>query len=53
MSLTPALALLPVYWVLMTIAAWWALADFIRNPFNWLKTEHGLSKTRIQPAAGP
>lgn len=41
-----ALALMPAYWMLMTVAAWWAVYDFIRDPFNWLKTEHGLAKRR-------
>ncbi len=44
--LAPVLLLLPAYWLLMTIAAWWALLDFLRNPFHWLKTGHGLAKSR-------
>lgn len=39
------LPLLPVYWALLSIAAWWALYDFIRNPFYWAKTDHGHAKT--------
>ncbi len=39
------LPLLPVYWALMSLAAWWALIDFIRNPFYWAKTDHGHAKT--------
>ena len=32
------------YWVLMSIAAYKALAQLIFNPFYWEKTEHGLSQ---------
>jgi cellulose synthase/poly-beta-1,6-N-acetylglucosamine synthase-like glycosyltransferase len=34
----------PGYWVLMSVAAWKALWQLIRNPFFWEKTQHGLSK---------
>ena len=37
--------LLPVYWTLLSVAVWWALADLIRNPFHWAKTDHGLART--------
>jgi len=33
----------PVYWTLMSIAAWKALAQLITRPSYWEKTEHGLS----------
>ena len=39
-----AIATLPAYWLLMSIAAWLALWQFIVAPFEWNKTEHGLSK---------
>ncbi len=39
------LVALPVYYALITIAAWGALWDFWRRPFAWSKTEHGLAKT--------
>ena len=32
------------YWALMSIAAYKALWQLIRNPFYWEKTQHGLSK---------
>jgi glycosyltransferase XagB len=38
------IATLPIYWLLMSIAAWLALWQFIVAPFEWNKTEHGLSK---------
>ncbi|MBX9757442.1 MAG: glycosyltransferase [Beijerinckiaceae bacterium] len=37
--------LLPVYWVLLSAAAWWALVDLVRSPFHWAKTDHGLART--------
>ena len=49
---------MPVYWLLMSAAAWLALWQFIVAPFHWNKTEHGLSsfqkrkdaKLRPEPA---
>jgi hypothetical protein len=38
------LATMPVYWLLMSGAAWLALWQFITAPFHWNKTEHGLSR---------
>ena len=38
------LAGVPAYWLLMSLAAWMALWDFIVAPFHWHKTRHGLSK---------
>lgn len=38
------LATMPVYWLLMSAAAWMAVWQFIMAPFHWNKTEHGLSK---------
>ncbi len=40
------LATMPVYWMLMSAAAWLALWQFIASPFHWNKTEHGLSSAR-------
>jgi cellulose synthase/poly-beta-1,6-N-acetylglucosamine synthase-like glycosyltransferase len=37
-------ALQPFYAVLVSLAAWLALWDFIRRPFHWWKTEHGLAR---------
>ena len=45
MSLAWWLPLLPVYWALSSVAAWWALVDYVRNPFYWAKTDHGHAKT--------
>jgi cellulose synthase/poly-beta-1,6-N-acetylglucosamine synthase-like glycosyltransferase len=38
------IATMPFYWLLISIAAWFALWQFIFAPFKWNKTEHGLSK---------
>ena len=44
------LAAMPLYWLLMTPAAWLALWDFLVRPHHWHKTEHGLSSL-LRPAA--
>jgi cellulose synthase/poly-beta-1,6-N-acetylglucosamine synthase-like glycosyltransferase len=38
------IASMPFYWLLISVAAWLALWQFIFAPFTWNKTEHGLSK---------
>ena len=44
------LATMPLYWMLMSLAAWLALWQFFTKPFHWNKTEHGLSRTpRLRP----
>lgn len=40
------IALLPVYWILISIAGWRALYQLILDPHRWEKTSHG-SKARI------
>jgi cellulose synthase/poly-beta-1,6-N-acetylglucosamine synthase-like glycosyltransferase len=35
---------MPIYWLLANIAGWMALWQFIRHPFHWNKTRHGLSR---------
>jgi cellulose synthase/poly-beta-1,6-N-acetylglucosamine synthase-like glycosyltransferase len=35
--------LTPIYWILMSIAAYKALFQLIKNPFYWEKTDHGLT----------
>ncbi|HEY0329032.1 MAG TPA: glycosyltransferase family 2 protein [Rhodopseudomonas sp.] len=44
------LALTPLYWVCLSIAAWRALLQFVWNPYHWEKTDHGLAR---RPAAVP
>jgi len=45
-----ALAFVPVHWVLLSLAAWRAIYQLIRDPQGWEKTEHGLAKNsrRVQ-----
>jgi cellulose synthase/poly-beta-1,6-N-acetylglucosamine synthase-like glycosyltransferase len=45
MSSAPWLALIPVLWVLLSIAAWGALIQLVCDPYRWDKTEHGLART--------
>ena len=40
-----ALLLMPVYWLLLSVAAWRALYQLMRAPYRWEKTEHGLART--------
>lgn len=39
------LILVPLHWLLLSIAAWRALYQLIRDPYRWEKTEHGLART--------
>jgi glycosyltransferase XagB len=41
---TSVLATIPIYWMLISVAAWMALWDFIVAPFHWHKTQHGLTR---------
>jgi cellulose synthase/poly-beta-1,6-N-acetylglucosamine synthase-like glycosyltransferase len=38
----PAMLIVPVYWVLMSVAGWKGLLQLFTRPFYWEKTEHGL-----------
>jgi cellulose synthase/poly-beta-1,6-N-acetylglucosamine synthase-like glycosyltransferase len=40
-----ALLLTPIYWVLLSVAAWRALFQLVRAPTYWEKTAHGLART--------
>ena len=42
------LALTPLHWLLLSIAAWWAALELVYAPFRWRKTEHGLDKASRQ-----
>jgi hypothetical protein len=35
---------IPMYWLLVSVAAWLAVWDFIFAPFHWHKTKHGLMR---------
>lgn len=41
-----ALLTMPIYWLLISCASWLALWQFIRKPFLWNKTQHGLHRAR-------
>ncbi len=41
-GLAPYALMLPLYWGLMSIAAWKGFLQLFTNPFYWEKTEHGL-----------
>jgi hypothetical protein len=43
------LTLTPIYWALLSIAAWRALYQLFRDPYRWEKTEHGLTARRTAP----
>jgi cellulose synthase/poly-beta-1,6-N-acetylglucosamine synthase-like glycosyltransferase len=43
---------MPLYWLLISAAAWLALWQFIRTPHVWNKTRHGLSRTGERCATG-
>jgi cellulose synthase/poly-beta-1,6-N-acetylglucosamine synthase-like glycosyltransferase len=43
--LWPFVAVLPLYFGLMTVAAWRGLFELALKPFRWNKTEHGLART--------
>jgi hypothetical protein len=38
--------LLPIYWGLISLAAWQALFELMRRPWRWEKTTHGVAKDR-------
>jgi cellulose synthase/poly-beta-1,6-N-acetylglucosamine synthase-like glycosyltransferase len=48
-----ALLLMPLYWLLLSLAAWRALYQLIRDPYRWEKTEHGLARTSRLAADAP
>jgi glycosyltransferase XagB len=39
------LVLVPVLWLLLSVAAWRAVFQLMWNPYRWDKTEHGLART--------
>ncbi|MEJ0075116.1 MAG: glycosyltransferase family 2 protein [Alphaproteobacteria bacterium] len=39
------LLLMPLHWLLLSVAAWRALWQLLFNPFHWEKTAHGLART--------
>jgi cellulose synthase/poly-beta-1,6-N-acetylglucosamine synthase-like glycosyltransferase len=43
----------PLYWGLMSLAAWRGFLQLFSNPFYWEKTTHGLDRDAGQGAAAP
>jgi hypothetical protein len=39
------LLLMPLHWLLLSLAAWRALYQLLHSPYGWEKTEHGLART--------
>lgn len=46
LRLVTHIPLLPLYWALMSLAAWQALFQFFRKPSAWEKTTHGVARDR-------
>lgn len=47
-DLLPSGLLMPLYWVLHSVAAYKALWQLLHNPHHWEKTEHGKSEISAQ-----
>lgn len=47
-GLIPFALVVPLYWILMSIAGYKGLYQLFINPFYWEKTQHGLSKVTKQ-----
>jgi hypothetical protein len=45
------LALTPLYWLCLSLAAWRALAHFVLCPYRWEKTTHGVARRAAHPNA--
>jgi cellulose synthase/poly-beta-1,6-N-acetylglucosamine synthase-like glycosyltransferase len=43
----------PIYWALMSLAAYKGLAQLVYKPSYWEKTRHGLAKGLVDPRARP
>ncbi|GEM_PF-4672225 len=48
-KLIPAALVMPLYWLMMSVAAYKALWQLITKPFYWEKTAHGLSNATPHP----
>jgi cellulose synthase/poly-beta-1,6-N-acetylglucosamine synthase-like glycosyltransferase len=46
------LALMPVYWALLSVAAWRAVFQLLFKPHYWEKTPHGLARTSRRAQRG-
>ena len=50
MRIAPWIIAFPVYYLLMSFAAWWGLVEFLVQPHHWRKTDHGLARQRAHPS---
>ena len=42
------LILIPIYWLLLSLAAWRALVQFMHAPYRWEKTDHGFARSSLR-----
>ncbi len=47
-DLSPYTLIFPAYWLMMSVAAYFALYELVRKPHYWQKTEHGLHTSNDQ-----
>ena len=52
-SLAPYVLLMPVYWLLISFAAWRAMLQLAVAPHFWEKTEHAARRRPAVPLSGP
>ena len=52
-QLWPYALLMPLYYVLVSLATWRGLYELVWAPHRWNKTEHGLARTSRAAAQGP
>lgn len=52
LELSPYGLSVPFYWLLVSVAAYRALWQLVRNPWHWEKTAHGLSRMHATNRAG-
>jgi cellulose synthase/poly-beta-1,6-N-acetylglucosamine synthase-like glycosyltransferase len=52
-TLFPYALLVPLYWVLISIAAYKGFYQLFTNPYYWVKTQHGLSPHQPSPPQPP
>jgi hypothetical protein len=45
------LFLMPLHWILLSVAAWRAFVQLIHDPYRWEKTAHGRARHSRRPAA--
>jgi cellulose synthase/poly-beta-1,6-N-acetylglucosamine synthase-like glycosyltransferase len=43
----------PVYWLMLSLAAWLAIIEIMRKPHHWNKTAHKTRSLRSRPSASP